>query len=76
MVIRNNDQPGVIGEVGMILGRQGVNIATFALGRSPTGAVAVVKIDRESADAPHVTDEVLDEIRAVPAVQQVAVVIV
>jgi D-3-phosphoglycerate dehydrogenase len=76
VVIRNNDQPGVIGEVGMILGRQGVNIATFALGRSPTGAVAVVKIDRESADAPHVTDEVLDEIRAVPAVQRVAVVTV
>ena len=74
VVIRNNDQPGVIGEVGMILGRQGINIATFALGRSPTGAVAVVKIDAEGADAPQVTDEVLDEIRAVPAVQQVAVV--
>ena len=76
VVIRNNDQPGVIGEVGMILGRHGVNIATFALGRSPTGAVAVVKIDRESADAPDVTDEVLVEIRAVPAVQQVALVTV
>ena len=76
VVIRNNDQPGVIGEVGMILGRQGINIATFALGRNPTGAVAVVKIDSEGAEAPQVTDEVLDEIRAVSAVQQVAVVTV
>ncbi len=33
IVIRNNDQPGVIGEVGTILGRHGVNIANFALGR-------------------------------------------
>ena len=76
VVIRNNDQPGVIGEVGMILGRHAINIATFALGRGPTGAVAVVKIDREDGDDPQVTDDVLDEIRAVPAVQQVAVVTV
>ena len=76
VVIRNNDQPGVIGEVGMILGRHAINIATFALGRGPTGAVAVVKIDREGANDPPVTDDVLDEIRAVPAVQHVAVVTV
>lgn len=74
VVIRNNDQPGVIGAVGMILGRHLVNIATFALGRGPTGAVAVVNIDREGADDPVVTDDVLDEIRAVPAVQQVTMV--
>ena len=76
VVIRNNDQPGVIGAVGTILGRRRINIATFALGRGSTGAVAVVNIDREGADDPQVTDDVLDEIRAVPAVQQVAVVTV
>ena len=73
VVIRNNDLPGVIGEVGMILGRHAINIATFALGRGPAGAVSVVKIDRGDADDPQVTDAVLDEIRAVAAVQQVAV---
>ena len=36
IVIRNNDQPGVIGEIGTILGRHGVNIANFALGRDGT----------------------------------------
>ena len=76
VVIRNNDQPGVIGEVGTILGRHRINIATFALGRGPSGAVAVVNIDCEDADDPQVTDDVLGEIRAVPAVQQVAVVTV
>ena len=33
LIICNDDQPGVIGEVGTILGRHGVNIANFALGR-------------------------------------------
>jgi len=74
IVIRNSDQPGVIGEVGMILGRHAINIATFALGRGPAGAVAVVKIDHDTGGATQVTDAVLGEIRAVPAVQHVAVV--
>ena len=73
VVIRNSDQPGVIGEVGTILGRHGINIATFALGRSTTGAVAVVKIDSDATDN-QISDVILDDIRAVPAVQQVAVV--
>ena len=32
LLIANHDQPGVIGEVGTILGRHGINIANFALG--------------------------------------------
>ena len=74
LVIRNTDQPGVIGEVGMVLGRHRINIATFTLGRGPTGAIAVVNIDRGDVSAPEVTADVVDEIRAVPAVQEVRVV--
>jgi D-3-phosphoglycerate dehydrogenase len=33
LVINNEDQPGVIGEVGTILGRHGINIGSFSLGR-------------------------------------------
>jgi len=33
LFLRNQDQPGVIGHVGSTLGKHGVNIATFALGR-------------------------------------------
>ena len=33
LYLRNHDEPGVIGQVGNTLGRLGVNIATFALGR-------------------------------------------
>jgi D-3-phosphoglycerate dehydrogenase / 2-oxoglutarate reductase len=77
VVIRNNDQPGVIGDVGSILGRHGVNIASFALGRGPEGAVGVVNVDeRAEGDdrAGQISEAVVGEIRAVPGVREVAVV--
>ena len=49
LIIANDDQPGVIGEVGTILGRHGVNIANFALGRNETGAVGVVNVDEDES---------------------------
>jgi D-3-phosphoglycerate dehydrogenase len=73
IVIRNEDQPGVIGEVGMTLARHGVNIATFALGRGPDGAVGVVNID-ERADGLPVTEQALEQIRRIPAVRRAHVV--
>ena len=50
LIIANDDQPGVIGEVGTILGRHGVNIANFALGRSDAGAIGVVNVDEDARD--------------------------
>src|SRR5271166_2320831 len=43
LYLRNRDEPGVIGQVGSTLGKLGVNIATFALGRreAQRGADAV-----------------------------------
>ena len=74
VVIRNNDQPGVIGAVGTILGRHGINIATFVLGRGPAGAVGVVNVDQglpgTGPDQREIDEALLTEIRAVPAVQQ------
>jgi D-3-phosphoglycerate dehydrogenase len=61
LLLRNRDVPGVIGQVGTVLGSLGINIATFALGRSqPTrgsDAVALVRLDGE------VSDSVLQPIR-------------
>jgi D-3-phosphoglycerate dehydrogenase len=45
ILFMNNDQPGVIGQIGTILGKHNINIANFALGRSETGAVAAVNVD-------------------------------
>jgi D-3-phosphoglycerate dehydrogenase / 2-oxoglutarate reductase len=70
IIIKNNDQPGVIGAVGTVLGRHGVNIANFALGRGAEGAVGVVTVD----EANGVSADVRAELAAIPAVKSVEVV--
>jgi len=69
-VIRNNDQPGVIGEIGTILGRHGLNIANFALGREGASAIGVVIVDETSP----IPDAVLADLRTVKAIREVRVV--
>jgi len=68
LFLRNNDEPGVIGNVGTTLGRLGVNIATFALGRRQANrgadAVSLVRLDGEVADS------ILDEIRKIKAITE------
>jgi D-3-phosphoglycerate dehydrogenase len=52
--LKNHDVPGVIGHVGQVLGRNGINIANFSLGRKdapakpgdPLEAVSVVTTDQ------------------------------
>jgi D-3-phosphoglycerate dehydrogenase len=65
LFIRNEDTPGVIGQVGMILGEAKINIASFVLGRDGDQpyAVGVVNTDNE------VQEDTLDKIRNIPAVQ-------
>ena len=72
ILIKNNDQPGVIGAVGTVLGRHGVNIANFALGRSAKCAIGVVGVD-EGGDA-MLTGEVIAELKQIPAVQSAELV--
>jgi D-3-phosphoglycerate dehydrogenase len=68
LYLRNNDEPGVIGYVGTTLGKHGVNIATFALGRREASrgaeAVSLVRLDGE------VTAAILEPIRANTAITQ------
>ena len=73
VLIANDDQPGVIGEVGTILGRHRVNIASFALGRGDAGAIGVVNVD-EDPSATGVLDRAVDEIREVPAIREAYVI--
>jgi D-3-phosphoglycerate dehydrogenase len=67
LIVRNDDQPGVIGEVGTILGRRRVNIANFALGRGDGGAIGVVNVDETPGRSE--LEEAVQEIRAVPAIK-------
>jgi D-3-phosphoglycerate dehydrogenase len=57
---RYRDQPGMIGRVGTIFGRRGVNIDSAAVGAEGGGAEAVMVV---TTDAP-VPQEVIDEITA------------
>jgi D-3-phosphoglycerate dehydrogenase len=69
--MKNLDVPGVIGHVGMVLGRNQINIANFSLGRGevpaapgePLEAVAVVSTDGV------VPERVLQQLRENPAVK-------
>jgi D-3-phosphoglycerate dehydrogenase len=74
LVIRNNDQPGVIGEVGTILGRHKINIATFALGREISGAIGLVNIESSLGTGNKSPETVLDELRKIKAVQSASLV--
>jgi D-3-phosphoglycerate dehydrogenase / 2-oxoglutarate reductase len=73
LIICNDDQPGVIGEVGTILGRHGVNIANFALGRNETGAIGVVNVDEEASKA-GALEAAAGSIRKVPAIRDAWIV--
>ena len=70
LFIRNNDTPGVIGQIGTLLGNHNINIANFALGRSEGNhhAVGVVNVDSE------ISEEVLRQIHACPSIQFARVV--
>lgn len=66
LYIVNDDKPGFIGALGSLLGYNGVNVATFALGRKRLAeeAVALVAVDGT------VKDIVLDQVAALAHVRQ------
>ncbi|MCK5110851.1 MAG: phosphoglycerate dehydrogenase [Arcobacteraceae bacterium] len=50
ILLTNSDVPGVIGEVGHLLGDNDINISDFRLGRKKDGALAVILVDDEIND--------------------------
>jgi D-3-phosphoglycerate dehydrogenase len=63
--VESADVPGVIGYIGDVFGRNGVNIATFSLGRKDSGteAISVIQTDQP------IPDSVLEELLKNPAVK-------
>ena len=59
LLFNNFDRPGVIGKVGSLLGRAGVNIANFALGRKNGGGQALGALQIDSG----VPEEVVEKLR-------------
>ena len=67
--LKNKDVPGVVGNVGTILGEAGVNIADFSLARGEGSlAAAVIAVDSPPPD------DALERLRRVPAIEEVRVV--
>jgi len=65
LVIENVDQPGMVGTIGMILGKDDVNIADMSLSRLAVGETAymVVRVDNEPSAAAR------QEIKSNPAIR-------
>ena len=70
LLMLNEDTPGVIGDVGSLLGSFGVNIAEWRLGRNVAGGLALSFINLDVRPG----SDVLDALRAVPAVTKAEVV--
>lgn len=67
LYVNNDDKPGFIGSLGTLLGKAGVNIAYFHLGRNEAGseAIALVEVDQT------IPAETMAEIANLPSVKQV-----
>ena len=64
IVIRNDDRPGVIGTVGVLLGDAGVNITDMDVGRVAEAGTAVMLL----ATTAEVPTETLEALRAAPGI--------
>jgi D-3-phosphoglycerate dehydrogenase len=58
-IMSNKDRPGIVGWIGTIMGKHGINIASMSLGRDKAGGQALTVLNLDSAPS----DSVLAEIR-------------
>lgn len=67
LLISQQDKPGIIGRVGVLLGEAGLNIATMQVGRQEIGgsAVMILRIDQRASA------EVLASLLAMPDIKRV-----
>jgi D-3-phosphoglycerate dehydrogenase len=70
IIFTHKDVPGIIGQIGTVLGQHGVNIAQMAVGRNQKGgdAVGVLNVDGEPSEA------AIEAIRGIAAITSARVV--
>ncbi len=70
LYLRNYDKPGFIGDLGQLLGKNNINIASFHLGRREKSgeAIALVEIDQI------IDENVLNKIKTLPQVVRANVI--
>jgi D-3-phosphoglycerate dehydrogenase len=64
VVLRYEDRPGVIGEVGSIIGGSGVNIAGMEVGRKSQGGLAVMGLTVDGPLSPEILEEIVKTVGA------------
>jgi D-3-phosphoglycerate dehydrogenase / 2-oxoglutarate reductase len=69
LMVANDDRPGVIGTVGLLLGDAGINIADMDVGRAEQPGTAVMLI----APTSEIGADILDALRRAPGIISVAV---
>lgn len=67
LLIYNNDKPGVIGSIGMLMGKNNINIARMHFGRESAGGMAISVVSIDSIPTP----EVIEEIKRLPNILSV-----
>lgn len=60
IVVENRDVPGIIGNVGTLLGKHHINIAQMTWGRTVHDAITVINVDQE------ISKQLLDELAGLP----------
>ncbi len=70
LVYENHDEPGIIGMVGTLLGREKVNIAAMSLSRNNAGGTALCVLNLDSAP----TEATVKELTSHRAIKQAQVV--
>ena len=70
LLMHNNDKPGVIGNIGTVMGKNNINIARMHFGREQAGGMAISVVNIDSP----VNDKVLEEIKKLPNILDVKVI--
>ncbi len=70
IIIRNEDVPGMIGEVGTALGRSSVNISDMVVGQDSDGVAALMALSIDEAP-PH---DVIEALRSIDGIRSVTTV--
>jgi D-3-phosphoglycerate dehydrogenase len=58
-IFENKDRPGIVGEVGTLFGKHGVNIASMSLSRNEVGGRALTVLNLDSVPGPELVSELL-----------------
>lgn len=57
-LMNNKDRPGMVGSIGTLMGRHGVNIASMSLSRDAAGGKALTVLNLDSVPPPALLDEI------------------